>query len=79
MGTGVYVLLVDMYAGIGDLEKAVSTLEKLVAREPDVKLTHSKYLRLALLMAQQGKIESKILRGKKREREREIGHFMYIT
>ncbi|XP_063887839.1 leucine-rich PPR motif-containing protein, mitochondrial-like [Scylla paramamosain] len=57
LGTGVYVLLVDMYVGAGELEKALTNLEELMAREPDVKLNHYKYLRLALLMAQQGRAQ----------------------
>lgn len=67
LNAGVYVLLVDMYVGIGDLEKAVSTLKDLMAREPDTKLTPYKYLRLALLMAQKGNTEGEV-----RERERKI-------
>lgn len=57
LGTGVYVLLVDMYVGLGDLKKALATLDKLMTQEPEARLTPTKYLRLALLMAQEGKAE----------------------
>lgn len=57
LGTGAYVLLVDMYVGMGELKKAMDTLEKLMAQEPEARLTPTKYLRLALLMAQHGMTE----------------------
>lgn len=74
LGTGVHVLLVDMYVGAGELEKALTNLEELMAREPDVKLNHYKYLRLAFLMAQQGRTEGEAKLGEGgdvTERERE--------
>ncbi|XP_050728830.1 leucine-rich PPR motif-containing protein, mitochondrial-like [Eriocheir sinensis] len=60
LGTGAYVLLVDMYVGMGELKKAMDTLEKLMAQEPEARLTPTKYLRLALLMAQHGMTEDAV-------------------
>lgn len=68
-GTGVYVLLVDMYVGMGELKKAKATLEKLMTQEPEAKLTPTKYLRLALLMAQQGTTEGETEREREKKKE----------
>ncbi|XP_045595399.2 leucine-rich PPR motif-containing protein, mitochondrial [Procambarus clarkii] len=56
-GTGLYVLLIDMYVNEGLLPEAIAVLQELEQREPESKLKPFKCLRLAHLMVQHDKVE----------------------
>ncbi|XP_071514137.1 leucine-rich PPR motif-containing protein, mitochondrial isoform X2 [Panulirus ornatus] len=60
IGTGLYILLIDMYVSVGKLTEAITLLHELQKREPEVKLTPVKFLRLAHLMIEEGQVEEAV-------------------
>lgn len=57
IGVGQSVLLIDMYVSAGKLDDALRELAEMQKRNPDVKLTPLKVMKIAQLMLTEGRTD----------------------